>query len=54
MVFNPRQLVQGVLRFGSGELIARIFSVAVVILLGHLYGVVIVGVYGLAITVTST
>ena len=47
------QLTRNVIRFGSGEFLARILSVSVVILLGHLYGVVIVGVYGLAVTVTS-
>jgi len=47
----PRQLVRNIFHFASGEFVARIFSVAVVILLGHLYGVVILGVYGLATTV---
>jgi O-antigen/teichoic acid export membrane protein len=50
---SPRQLVSNVLRFGSGEFLARILSVSLVILLGHLYGVVIVGVYGLATTVIT-
>ena len=40
----PRQLVRNIFHFASGEFVARIFSVAVVILLGHLYGVVILGV----------
>src|SRR5450755_2578748 len=53
MDISPRQLIRNTLRFGSGEFIARIFSVAVVILLGHLYGVIIVGVYGLATTVNQ-
>lgn len=53
MDLKPRQLVGNVFRFGSGEFLARIFSVAVVILLGHLYGVIIVGVYGLATTVNQ-
>ncbi len=51
MTFSLRQSFHGVLRFGSGEFVARVLSVAVVILLGHLYGVVILGVYGLAVTV---
>ncbi|MGA9566599.1 MAG: polysaccharide biosynthesis C-terminal domain-containing protein [Candidatus Korobacteraceae bacterium] len=50
---TPRQLVRNVLRFGSGEFLARILSVSVVILLGHLYGVILVGVYGLAVTVIT-
>ena len=53
MDLSPRQLAANVVRFGSGEFLARIFSVAVVILLGHLYGVVILGVYGLALTVST-
>ncbi len=53
MDISPRQLVRNVFRFGSGEFVARVFSVAVVILLGHLYGVIIVGVYGLAVTLSQ-
>lgn len=53
MDVSARQLVRNTLRFGTGEFFARIFSVAVVILLGHLYGVIIVGVYGLAMTVSQ-
>ncbi len=47
------QLARNVLHFGSGEFLARVLSVTVVILLGHLYGIVIVGVYGLAVTVAT-
>jgi O-antigen/teichoic acid export membrane protein len=47
------QLAGKIIRFGSGEFLARVLSVTVVILLGHLYGVVIVGVYGLAVTVIT-
>jgi len=47
------QLARNVIHFGSGEFLARVVSVTVVILLGHLYGVVIVGVYGLAVTVST-
>jgi O-antigen/teichoic acid export membrane protein len=53
MTLSPRRVLRNVVRFGSGEFLARLLSVSVVILLGHLYGVVIVGVYGLAVTVTS-
>jgi O-antigen/teichoic acid export membrane protein len=53
MDLTPRQLLRNAFRFGSGEFLARIFSVAVVIFLGHLYGVVILGVYGLATTVNQ-
>ena len=50
---TPRQLARNVFHFGSGEFLARLLSVSVVILLGHFYGVVIVGVYGLAVTVAT-
>jgi len=53
MDISPRQLTRNVFRFGSGEFVARVFSVCVVILLGHLYGVIIVGVYGLATSVST-
>ena len=43
-----RQIVRNVLRLGSGEAVARACSIATVILLGHLYGVVILGVFALA------
>ena len=48
-----RQMLRGMLRLGSGELVGRVFSVSVVILLGHRYGVVILGMYALALTVTQ-
>jgi O-antigen/teichoic acid export membrane protein len=53
MNLSPRQLAANVARFGSGEFIARLFSITTIVLLGHLYGVTILGVYGLAITVTT-
>jgi O-antigen/teichoic acid export membrane protein len=53
MDISPRQLVRNVFRFGSGEFVARVLSVSVVILLGHLYGVIIVGVYGLATSLSQ-
>ena len=42
------QVPRNVLRLGSGELLARLFGVVSVIFLGHTYGVVILGIYGLA------
>jgi O-antigen/teichoic acid export membrane protein len=53
MDISPRQLVRNVFRFGSGEFVARVLSISVVILLGHLYGVIILGVYGLATSVSQ-
>jgi O-antigen/teichoic acid export membrane protein len=52
MDFSPRTLLRGVLRLGSGEFLGRLASITTVILLGHRYGVVILGVYALAMTVT--
>ena len=52
MEISPRQLFANVLRFGSGEFLARIFYIAIVILLGHVYGVVMLGVYALAMTIS--
>lgn len=45
-------LVRGVIQLGSGEMLARLCSIAIVILLGHRYGVAIVGIYALAMTVS--
>ena len=52
-MIQPRSLFRGVFRLGSGELLGRVFSVAVAVLLGHIYGVVILGVYGLAMSVSQ-
>ena len=40
-------------RLGAGEILARACSIAVIILLGHFYGVIIVGVYALAMSVSQ-
>jgi O-antigen/teichoic acid export membrane protein len=45
------QILRGMLHLGSGELVGRVFSVSVVILLGHRYGVVVVGIYSLGMTI---
>ena len=42
------QLLRNIFQLGSGELLARVFGVAAVILLGHTHGVAILGVYALA------
>jgi O-antigen/teichoic acid export membrane protein len=43
-----RGLFQNILRLGSGELLSRLCGIATAVLLGHRYGVVILGVYALA------
>lgn len=40
-------------RLGSGEILGRLAAITIVILLGHRYGVVILGVYALGMTVTQ-
>src|SRR5215472_15483951 len=51
MTNDIREVVRNTIRYGSGEFLSRLCSVSVVILLGHLYGIAIVGVYGLAISI---
>src|SRR5271166_3323718 len=41
-------LLRNILHLGSGEFLARLFGVLSVILLGHKFGVVILGIYALA------
>jgi len=48
-----RGLCRNIFHLGSGELAGRLCSIATVVWLGHRYGVVILGVYTLAQTVTQ-
>ncbi len=48
-----RALFKNVLHLGSGELVGRLCSVATLVLLGHRYGVVILGIYALAQSLTG-
>ena len=48
-----RQLIKNIVRFASGEALARLASIAVMMLLGHRYGVVVVGAYALAISLSG-
>ena len=43
-----RRLFRDILRLGSGELLSRLCGIATAVLLGHRYGVVVLGVYALA------
>jgi O-antigen/teichoic acid export membrane protein len=45
------QILRGMIHLGFGEFLGRVFSVSVVILLAHRYGVVVVGIYSLGMTV---
>ena len=42
------QLLRNVFRLGSGEVLARLCGGLAVILIGHKYGIVILGIYALA------
>jgi len=48
-----RGLFKSIFHLGSGELVGRLANVATVVLLGHRYGVVVLGVYALAQSVTQ-
>ncbi|MGD0790750.1 MAG: polysaccharide biosynthesis C-terminal domain-containing protein [Terriglobales bacterium] len=48
-----RGLFRNIFHLGSGELVGRLCNIAIVVLLGHRYGVVVLGVYALAQTVTQ-
>ena len=48
-----RQLLSNIARYASGEALARIASVAVMVFLAHRYSVVILGAYALAITLSG-
>jgi O-antigen/teichoic acid export membrane protein len=52
---NPsfRGLSKNIFHLGSGEFLGRVSNVAIVMLLGHRYGVVVLGVYALAQSVTQ-
>jgi len=47
------QLARKVVDLGSGEVVARLFAVATIILLGHRYGVIALGAYALAQTLSQ-
>jgi O-antigen/teichoic acid export membrane protein len=48
-----RSLFKNLFQLGSGEFLGRLSNVAIVMLLGHRYGVVVLGVYALAQSVTQ-
>ena len=53
MTSSTRWLVRNIYRLGSGEILARLCSIATVLFLAHRYGVVIVGVYALALSLAQ-
>jgi O-antigen/teichoic acid export membrane protein len=48
-----RQLLANIARYASGEALARVASVAVMVFLGHRYSVAILGAYALAVTLSG-
>ncbi len=53
MASSAGRLIRSVAQLVPGEALSRLSSVAIVIFLGHSYGVVILGVYALAVTVAQ-
>ena len=50
---QPAGVLANLFRLGSGEIVARLANIVIVVWLGHRYGVVILGVYALAQGVTQ-
>ncbi len=48
MKISPRHILHSIFQLGSGEILARVCGVATVVLLGHRYGIVLLGVFALA------
>jgi O-antigen/teichoic acid export membrane protein len=48
-----RNLLRSIVHLGTGEMAGRLCNIAIVVWLGHRYGVVILGVYALAQSVTQ-
>src|SRR5271169_2300283 len=48
-----RQLLRNLLRLGSGETLARLCGIATTLFMAHRYGVIVVGVYALAQSMTQ-
>src|SRR5277367_2814512 len=47
------KIVRGIVHLAPGEAVSRVCYAAIVIFLGHFYGVVILGVYALAATISQ-
>jgi O-antigen/teichoic acid export membrane protein len=48
-----QDILRAMVQLGSGDALARLCSIAIVILLGHRYGTSVLGVYALAMTVSA-
>ena len=53
MASSAGRLIRSVAHLAPGEALSRLSSVAIVVFLGHLYGVVVLGVYALAVTISQ-
>lgn len=53
MTDSLRPTLRSIVNLGSGEFLGRLLYVAIVILLGHRYGVIVLGVYALAMSVAQ-
>ncbi len=52
MATAASRLIRSVAHLAPGEAVGRLSSVAIVVLLGHMYGVIVVGVYALGATIS--
>jgi O-antigen/teichoic acid export membrane protein len=53
MTSSTRKLVRSIAHLAPGEALSRLCYVAIVVFLGHMYGVVVLGVYALAATISQ-
>ena len=53
MASSVGRLIRSVAQLAPGEALSRLSSVAIVMFLGHAYGVVILGVYALAVSISQ-
>lgn len=53
MTTSPGKYLRSVFHLGSGEALGRVANVAIVMLLGHRFGVVVLGIYSLGTTLSA-
>ena len=52
MTLSLGKVAKGVLNLGIGEFLARLCTIATIVLLGHRYGAAVVGVFTLGMTIS--
>src|SRR5664279_5001307 len=53
MTISLRKYLRNAFRLGSGEAVGRVCNIAIVVLLGHCYGVAVLGIYALGMTLAG-